>query len=196
MILDCVFIFNITLEIPMNLELQNCSYIPQLNKLIQDKSIGMLTCLDYGGALVSKPIMPLEIDNNGAISFFIELHTANVSHLCNANLSFAEKQGQTYISLSGSGEINRNQAHIESLWPYTGKTWFPEKPRSINLALLKFSPYAAECWDVAQKRMVSVYSMSASVVSSLSVGRIAPTKINIGAIANLNCGKTQATSKL
>jgi hypothetical protein len=38
----------------MNLEPHNCSDVPQLIKLIEDKSIGMLTCLDYGGALVNK----------------------------------------------------------------------------------------------------------------------------------------------
>ena len=174
----------------MNLKSQNCSDIPQLIKLIEDKSIGMLTCLDYGGALVSKPITPLEIDNKGAIWFFIDLHAGSVSHLCNANLSFAEKHGETYMSLSGSGEINKNQVHIKSLWTDSAKTWFPDGPQSINLALLKFSPYAAECWDVSQSKMVSVYTMFTSVVPSVSVGRITPAENNIAPITNLNCSQT------
>lgn len=174
----------------MNLESQNCSDVSQLIKLIEDKSIGMLTCLDYGGALVSKPITPLEIDNKGAIWFFIDLHAGCVSHLCIANLSFAEKHSETYMSLSGSGEINKNQAHIESLWTDSAKTWFPDGPRTINLALMKFSPYAVECWDVSQRKMVSIYDMCTSVVPSLSIERITPTGFNIEPITNLNRSQT------
>lgn len=178
----------------MNLKSQNCSDIPQLIKLIEDRSVGMLTCLDYGGALVSKPITPLEIDNNGAIWFFIDLYAGSIGHLCNANLSFAEKIDETYMSLSGSGEINKNQARIESLWTDSSKTRFPDGPRSINLALLKFSPYSVECWDVSQRKMVSAYAMFSSVVPSVCVGRTASTKINIEAIANLNSGQTQVAN--
>lgn len=174
----------------MNLESKNCSDIPQLIKLIENKSIGMLTCLDYGGALVSKPMTPLEIDNKGTIWFFIDLYAGSISHLCNANLSFSERHGETYMSLSGSGEINKNQAHIENLWSDSAKTWFPDGPQSINLALLKFSPYAAECWDVSQSKMVSVYTMVTSVVPSVSFRRSTSLKMCIETIASLNCGQT------
>lgn len=170
----------------MNQISQNCSDVPQLINLIDGNSVGMLTCLDYGGALVSKPITPLLIDNDGIIWFFIDLHTGKAGHLCNANLSFAEKHSETYISLSGSCEVNKNQARIESLWADSSKTWFPDGPRSINLALLKFSPYSAECWDVAQSKMVSIYSMFSSVVPSLSIRRVI-TMMNSETITSLNC---------
>lgn len=178
----------------MNLAPQNCSDITQLTKLIEDRSIGMLTCLDYGGALVSKPITPLEIDSNGAIWFFIDLYAGRVGHLRIANLSFTEIHSETYISLSGCGEVNKNQAHIESLWTNAASACFPDGPKSINLALLKFSPYAAECWDISQKKMVSIFTMLSSVVPSISIRKAVSKKINIGAITNLNCSQTLVAS--
>lgn len=180
----------------MNVESQNCSEIPQLAQLIKDQTVGMLTCLDYGGALVSKPITPLEIDNKGAIWFFIDLHAGSIGHLCNANLSFAEKSGETYMSLSGSSEINKNQARIESLWTDSAKTFFPDGPRSVNLALLKFSPYSAQCWDVSQNKMLSVYNMFSSVVPSLRIRRTASKKINSEANTSLNCGQALLANNL
>jgi|GEM_PF-3108297 len=180
----------------MNLKSQNCSDIPQLIRFVENKSVGMFTCLDYAGALVSKPITPLEIDNKGAIWFFIDLQAGSIGHLCNANLSFVERCGETYMSLSGSGEINKNQARIESLWTDSAKTWFPNGPRSINLALLKFSPYAAECWDVSQNKMLSVYTMLSVVVPSLSIGTITAKKINIEAVTSLNCGQPLVANNL
>jgi general stress protein 26 len=180
----------------MYIKSQNCFDIPQLIKLIEGKSVGMLTCLDYGGALVSKPITPLEIDNKGAIWFFIDLQAGSIVHLCNANLSFVEMHSETFLSISGSGEINKNQAVIESLWTDSSKTRFPNGPQSINLALLKFSPYAAECWDVSQSKMVSVYTMFASVVPSLSIGKSTSKKININAIKSINRGQTLVANNL
>jgi general stress protein 26 len=144
----------------------NYPAIPQLIKLINDKSIGVLTCLDYGGALVSKPIRPLEHDNKYAIWFFIDLYAGSISHLCIVNLSFSESQAETYISLSGRGKINNNQAHIESLWSDSSRRWFNDGPISINLTLLKFSLYAADCWDVSQRKLRSLFTMFLSLITS------------------------------
>lgn len=148
----------------MNMMSANCPAIPELIKLINDKSIGVLTCLDYGGALVSKPIRPLKFDNKDAIWFFIDLYAGSISHLCIVNLSFAESHGETYMSLSGSGEINNNQAYIESLWSDSSRRWFDDGPISINLALLKFSLYAAECWDASQRKIMSVFTIFSSLI--------------------------------
>lgn len=181
----------------MNLKSQNCSDIPQLIKLIESKSIGMLTYIDYGLALVSKPITPLQIDYKGAIWFFIDLHAVSIGDLCNANLSFAEKRGETYMSLSGSGEINNNQTGIESLWTDSAKTWFVGGPRLTNLALLKLSPYSVEYWDVSQNRMISVYTIFSSVIPSVTIRRTTSQKINIEAIiTSRNYGQTLAANNL
>jgi general stress protein 26 len=174
----------------MNLESRNFSDIPQLIQLIENKSIGMLTCLDYGGALVSKPVTPLVIDNNGAVWFFIDIYSSSVSHLCNASLSFAEINSKVFMSISGSGEINKNQAHIESLWTDAAMTWFPDGPRSTNLALMKFSPYAAERWDESQSKMVSVFTLTATVVPGVLTEKINQIDINFNAIANQKFSQT------
>ncbi len=161
----------------MNPESQNCSEITQLNKLIGIRSIGMLTCLDYGGALVSQPITPLKIDGHGAIWFYIDIRAGSVSHLCNINLSFTEMYDENYVSLSGSGEICKNQTDIESLWNDSFSAYFPDGPKSLNIALLKFTPYAVECWDVTKSKMVRIYSMNNSTIPSISISTTAKQRL-------------------
>jgi general stress protein 26 len=161
----------------MSPESQSCSEITQLTKLIEMRSIGMLTCLDYGGALVSQPITPLKIDSLGAIWFFIDIRAGSASHLYNINLSFTEMYDENYVSLSGGGEICKNQTDIEGLWYDSFSACFPDGPKSINIALLKFTPYAVKCWDVSQSKMVRVYSMIASTSPSISIVTTAPQKL-------------------
>jgi general stress protein 26 len=150
----------------MKIETQSCKGLTQLSKLIEAIPAAMLTSLDFGGALVSKPIIPLEMDSGGAIWFFIDLRSSGMSHLCMTNLNFNQESSGTYLSLSGCCEINKNQAHIERLWTDSARFWFPDGLQAKNLVLLKFVPYAAEYWDASQGKMVNMYSMFSAVVSS------------------------------
>lgn len=150
----------------MKTETQSCKGLTQLSKLIEAIPVAMLTSLDFGGALMSKPITPLEMDSDGAIWFFIDLRSSGLSHLCMTNLNFSHESSGTYLSLSGCCEINKNQAHIERLWTDSATFWFPDGSHARNLALLKFVPYTAEYWEASQGMMVNMYSMFATVVSS------------------------------
>lgn len=93
----------------------------------------MLTCLDHSSAFVSKPITSLELDNKSVIWFFIDLHSCSASHLCCVNLSFTERHDETYMSLSGSSEMNKNQAHIESLWFDSPELWCASQSKMMRL---------------------------------------------------------------
>jgi general stress protein 26 len=151
----------------MKVESQSCKELTRLSKLIEAiPAAAMLTSLDFGGALMSKPITPLEMDGDGAIWFFIDLRSCGISHLCMTNLNFHHDLSGTYLSISGCCEINKNHAHIERLWTDSAKFWFPDGPQAINLVLLKFVPYSAEFWDVSNGMMVNLYSMFAKVISS------------------------------
>ena len=136
----------------------------QLCRLIEEMTIGMITSVDASGALVSRPMAPLEMDSSGIIWFFTDISSGKVGHLNPANLSFTNESRGTYISISGIGEINTDREHIERLWTAFAKPWFPDGPESVNLALLKFIPNTAEYWDAPHSKMVRMFAMAASVV--------------------------------
>ena len=148
----------------MKTEAQRNPELTQLCRLINDMTIGMITSVDEDGALVSRPMAPLEMDSNGAIWFFTDISSGKVGHLNPANLSFSDESRGAYISISGIGEINTDREHIERLWTAFAKPWFPEGPESANLALLKFIPDAAEYWDAPHSTMVRLFAMAASIV--------------------------------
>ena len=154
----------------MKIELQNNDELTQLSKLIADISVCMLTSIDANGALVSKPMSPLEMDSSGAIWFFVDLGTDDIEQPYITNLSFTDASNGTYVSISGYRAINKDHAHIADLWTLFANPWFPDGPESTNLALLKFVPHAAEYWDAPNSKMVRFFAMAASVIAGKPMG--------------------------
>ncbi|WP_439517596.1 pyridoxamine 5'-phosphate oxidase family protein [Hydrogenophaga sp.] len=133
--------------------------------LIDDISTAMLTTVEPDGSLASRPMAPLEMDENGAIWFYTDLRSAKVEQLRAANLAFVDASDGTYVSLSGRGEIVTDRAHIERLWTAFAKPWFPEGPDSPNLGLIKFVPDAADYWDAPDSTMVRAFGVVASALA-------------------------------
>lgn len=154
----------------MKIEHQNSADLTQLSHLIEDMTVGMLTSLDGSGALVSRPMSPLEMTQDGTIWFFTDLKSGKVGHLNPANLSFSNESKGTYVSISGYAEIQTNRARIEELWTPFARPWFPEGPDSVNIGLLQFIPQAAEYWDAPHSKMVRMFAMITSVVANKPVG--------------------------
>ena len=154
----------------MKTEPQRSADLTQLCELIENMSVAMLTNLDDEGALVSRPMSPLEMDINGTLWFFTDRRSTKAEHLRVLNLSFTDPAQSTYVSLSGRGELDTDRTHIERLWTPLAKPWFPDGPDSPNLTLLKFMPDTAEYWDAPDSKMVRLVAMAASIVTGKPIG--------------------------
>jgi general stress protein 26 len=149
----------------MKIETQGSVEMTRLGQLIENTPVAMLTTRDGDGALVSRPMSPLEMDANGAVWFFTDVRSTKINQLGAVNLTFVDAAKGAYVSLSGRGEIYADHAHTEKLWTEFAKCWFPDGPDSTHLALLKFVPDAADCWDASLGRMVRVLAMTTSVLT-------------------------------
>lgn len=153
----------------MKASTQSNASLAHVARLIDDIPIAMLATVEADGALASRPMAALEMDDSGAIWFFTDAHSAKVEQLRVANLSFTDPAHGTYVSLSGCGEIDTDRARIERLWTPFAKPWFPEGPDSPNLALLKFIPDTADYWDAPNSKMVRAFGVIASIVAGKPV---------------------------
>jgi general stress protein 26 len=149
----------------MKLHPQHSPELTRLGELIEDMPVAMMTTQDATGALVSRPMTTLEMDEHGALWFFTDLRSTKLAQLQSVNLAFADSNKSSYVSLSGQGHTDTDQVRIQNLWTPFAKPWFPDGPSSPNLALLKFVPNAAELWDAPSSRMVRLFAMVAAVVS-------------------------------
>lgn len=149
----------------MKIEAQNNSDLHQLSELIDGISVCMMTNLDDTGALISRPMAPVEMDAYGALWFFTDARFSTVKHLRSVNLAFADVESSTYVSIAGYCEVNTERSRIKSKWTSGVDAWFPEGPDSENVVLLKFVPETAEYWDVPESKMVQMFAMVASMVT-------------------------------
>ena len=142
----------------------------QLCQLIEHMHLAMLTTVDDAGALVSRPMAPLEMASDGSIWFFSDVQTAKVKQLEALNLAFTDADRGTYVSISGHGEIHNDHARMKRLWTPAAKPWFPDGPDSPNLCLIKVVPEMAEYWDAPHSKMVRMFAMAASVITGKPIG--------------------------
>jgi general stress protein 26 len=130
----------------------------------------MLTMRDDSGALISRPMAPLEMDRQGVFWFLTDQHSMSSEYLNTLNLSFVDLKRSTYVSLSGSAEMSFSRVRINELWTEFARPWFPNGPESNGITLLKFSPHSAEYWDAPNSRMVRMFAMAASIAAGKPVG--------------------------
>lgn len=149
----------------MKTEKQNSPERTALCQLIQHMSVTMLTTVDDSGALISRPMLPLLLDADGAVWFFTNIRSDKVKQRDVINLNFMDSTRATYVSLSGHGEIFTQPSFINRLWTPFAKPWFPDGPESRHLVLLKFIPQIAEYWDSAKCRMVRMHASRPAIAN-------------------------------
>ena len=155
----------------MNIKPQKTEELTKLGELIEDMSVAMLTTFDVAeGALISRPMSPQEMCEQGGIWFLTDPNSNKVKNMQVMNLGFSDEANSTYVSISGHGEIISDRERIESLWTVFAKPWFPRGSDSHNLALLKFVPHSAEFWDAPNSKMVRMLAMAASIVAAKPIG--------------------------
>lgn len=124
-------------EPPLKIETQISAEQSELGRAIQPMSVAMVTHRDAEGALVSRPMVALEMDRDGALWFVTALSATPVEHLAALSLSFSDTASLAYVSLSGRGELHADRDRLDRLWTVQSRPWRADGPGSSNLALLK-----------------------------------------------------------
>lgn len=140
----------------------------KLRELIEGISVAMLTTVDAEGQLRSRPLATLQVDGDNELWFFTASQSPKadeIAHDSRVNLSYANEDDHTYVSVSGNAEIVRDPMLIHRLWKPVHKAWFPEGPDDPNLVLLKVTALKAEYWDSPGSAVVNLVGMAKALVT-------------------------------
>lgn len=143
--------------------------IEKLKKLTESIDFCMLTTLD-GGYLRSRPMSTQEMEFDGDLWFFTSDDTHKVAEIAKdarVNVAYSKPDDNTYVSISGRGEIVKDRAKIEELWNPIHKAWFPEGLDDPHLCLLKVAIEQAEYWDAPSSKIIQVLGF----VKALATGQ-------------------------
>ncbi len=119
----------------------------------------MVTVSTGTDALLSRPMTPQQVTDDGEIWFLIDTTGDQASQVTAhpaVNLAFMD--GSTWLSISGRGKVLRDQAKVEELWSAAAEAWFPDGPSDSRLGVLRVRGKSAEYWDAPGGRIATVMS--------------------------------------
>ena len=124
--------------------------VEKLRELIKDIDFAMLTTVDAGGNLRSRPMSTQKAEFDGDVWFITADDTSIAGEIRRdnrVNVSYAQPDKQRYISVSGTAELIYDRAKIDEFWSPFYKAYFPNGKDDPNLRLLKIEVDKAEYWD-------------------------------------------------
>ncbi|MDQ0607467.1 general stress protein 26 [Variovorax sp. W1I1] len=142
----------------------------KLWELIKDTRFGMLTHRHADGQLHSHPLTTQnkDVDENATLYFFVPKDGEIAQHVATdptVNVSYANTDDDSYVSVSGHAALLEDPAKKEALFTKMAKAWFPEGPTDPNLGLLAVSVLRAEYWDVDDSKMVQLFKMAKAAMT-------------------------------
>ncbi|WP_020654101.1 pyridoxamine 5'-phosphate oxidase family protein [Massilia niastensis] len=128
----------------------------------------MFTFRDQYDHLVSQPMTNQQIDEHGGLWFYVRTTTSlwdSIARNPEVNLSFANNDDSTYVSVSGTAERVVDRSQIHALWNGMVQAWFPAGPEDEHVVLVRVVPHAAEYWDANDSQMVRMFAMAKAAVT-------------------------------
>ena len=125
--------------------------VRQIADLLEKIDTAMLTTVGPDGFLVSRPLSTRASSFDGKrVWFFTEADSPKVAEIARhpkVNLAYASSDRNTYVSLAGTAEVNRDRRRIIRLWNDAMKAFFPNGKDDPNLVLLEVQVRSIEYWD-------------------------------------------------
>ncbi len=139
-------------------------------KLIKDIRFGMLTHRTSTGMLHAHPLTTQNrlLDEQAELYFFISQSGELYERLLTdgeVNVSYADPDEDSYVSVSGQARFVEDRALKEALWSPMAKAWFPGGVSDPDLALLAVRIRHAEYWNVDESKMVQLFQMAKAAIT-------------------------------
>lgn len=128
--------------------------------------IAMLSTIDDEGHIVSRPMSPREITDEGEIWIFAERDSRDASEIArNPNVGLTLTGGSSFVSFAGTAEIVTDAAKAHELWDAAVEAWLPDGPDDDNTILIRISAESGEYWDSPGGRIATLISFVKSKVT-------------------------------
>jgi general stress protein 26 len=142
--------------------------VAKLRELVKDVQFAMMTTVTPDGALRSRPMATLQVDDDGQLWFFTADDSGKSTDIAEehaVNISYAEPKDQRYISVSGNATVERSPEKARELWKPVYKAYFPQGLDDPHLALLRVRVESAEYWDSPTSKAVQLFEMTRAALT-------------------------------
>ena len=122
-----------------------------LAEVMKDIDICMMTTVGTRGQLHSRPMSNnRNVDWDAETWFFSYADSSQAKEIQNnpnVNLSYAVPDDIIFVSVTGRGEIVKDEAKKKELWYDDLKMWFPNGPEDNKVALIKVDAKLVYYWS-------------------------------------------------
>ena len=136
--------------------------------MIKKYRFAMMTTLEAGGSLRSRPMTTIDRDFDGALWFFAKADSAAVSALAahaEVCLSYSDSGNFDFVCVAGPASVVTDVAKKQELWKPAVQAWFPEGAESSQNVLLKVLPDHAEYWDSKSNKLTQLFTMAKALAT-------------------------------
>jgi general stress protein 26 len=140
----------------------------KLWSMIKKYRFAMMTTLEEGEVLRSRPMTTIERDFDGTLWFFAKAHSATVSAVAahpQVSLSYSNADAVDFVAVSGAAAVVNEVAKKKDLWKPAVQAYFPEGPESSENVLVKVAPEHAEYWDSTSNKLVQLFSLAKALAT-------------------------------
>ena len=142
--------------------------VSKLVDKIKDIRIAMMTTIEHGQELHSRPMYTNTPDDDGTLWFFTEQDSSKVSEVQqdrHVNLGYSKPDDNLYVAITGTAQVVTDRAKIKQLWSEGLRGWFPKGSDDPNIALLKVTIDKGEFWDTPNSTLLRAYAYAKAVVT-------------------------------
>lgn len=142
------------------------SEIDHLVELTQDSRFCMLTTVDTGGTLISRPMARQDVDVSAELWFIATRDSRKVGHIqADPTVSVTVSTDTSWVSLAGKAEVVDDLDTLRELWSTFAEAWIPDGPEDPNAILIRVDVESAEYWDNPGGRVATVISLVKSKIT-------------------------------
>jgi general stress protein 26 len=148
--------------------------IRKIGELIKEIRITMLVTIDADGRPRSRPMSMQDAAFDGRVWFLTNQESAMVREiLANpiVNLGYASPAKETFVSLTGRGQVLDDRVLVHDFWNPLYNAWF-DGPDDPNICVIRVDVETAEYWDTRGGKAASILSVvAAAFTGNRSAGR-------------------------
>jgi general stress protein 26 len=141
-------------------------HLGKVAALIREIQIALLTTVDLEGRFHTRPVQTLELEGERTLWFFTDWASPKAGELQNdtrVSLGYANPATHSYVAISGTGRLFRDQAKARQLWSPEQFAFYPKGPEDPRLALLCVTIEQAEYWIAPGRVSYLVAAVQAAV---------------------------------
>lgn len=135
---------------------------------VEDINVCMFTTHTNNEELFARPMATADIDDDGNLYFFSDSSTDKHNEIkenSRVNLSYVDKDENTFVSVSGFAVPSDNKEKMKELWNPAYKAWYPDGLDTDGIELIVVRPETVNYWDGTSSRMVQLFKIAQAVVT-------------------------------